>query len=99
MLAARSPRRISPIRPPPSIVNCGPTSELKVGRPSMTFPAPVGTNCEALAHSRLDRYVLGGLGLAQQDEVINSVRSAKGILDFHRDATRQESGLALAADA
>ena len=43
--------------------------------------------------------MVGGLGLAQQYEVVRLVHLIQGILDFHRDAPRQELGLASATDA
>lgn len=49
--------------------------------------------------SRLYRDVVGGLGLAQQNEVVRLVRRVQGILDFHGDAAGQEPGFAPAAYA
>ena len=68
----------------------GPARVLNGGRPSVTL-APLGLGCEAQPFSRLDRDVFGGLGKAQQDEVVCLVHLVQGIPNIHRGCWLSQS--------
>src|ERR1035441_5626855 len=68
----------------------GPARVLNGGRPSVTL-APLGLGCEAQPFSRLDGDVFGGLGMAQQDEVVCLVHLVQGIPNIHRGCWLSQS--------